>query len=267
MAEVIGNNKDNVLEGTINADLMKGKKGDDILLGSLGADEMNGGKGIDTVDYSSSPGAVVVDLANGTGSGSFAEGDTYLKIENIYGSNQGDDLFGDNNNNKIKGNDGDDLIKGAGGADNLKGGKNSDDLKGGGGADKLNGGKGKDQLDGQTGNDILKGGDKADVFGFSSTLDKNNNVDLIKDFKVGEDSIGLSTSIFASIGESLEGNEFRKGKNAKDANDYIIYNKNNGKLWHDNDGIGDDPKTLFAVLEGSPNNLSASDFTMVDPIF
>ncbi len=53
----------------------------------------NGGSaGSDTVDYSASGVAVTVDLFNGTGTGGYAQGDSYVSIENVIGS-AGNDLF------------------------------------------------------------------------------------------------------------------------------------------------------------------------------
>lgn len=202
---------------------------------------VNGTSGDDTIDGNDgmTNGA---DIAFGKG------GDDIIK-----GLGGADELFGGS---------GKDLLAGFSGDDVLEGGKGKDELSGGDDDDKLDGGKGKDRLDGNDGNDVLKGGKDADQFGFSSELNKSTNVDKIKDFKVGEDEIGLHIDIFSSIGGKLNKSEFVKGNKAKDGNDYIIYNKDTGKLYYDHDGKGGDGKVKFAELKGSPNGLDHNDFDM-----
>jgi Ca2+-binding RTX toxin-like protein len=125
-------------------DTIYGLGGDDIIVDGYGADYMDGGAGIDTVDYTVSIGAVTVSLLTGTGTGSDAEGDTLVNIENLYGSNYDDILVGDGGSNSLDGWFGNDLLKGGGGTDRLQGGAGHDILKGGGGADRLDGNIGTD---------------------------------------------------------------------------------------------------------------------------
>lgn len=140
-----------------------GTSGDDLFLDGGGvAMRANGGSGIDTVSYSTSKGAVNVDLltpANNTG---IARGDTYSSIENIHGTLYNDDLRGNNGANQISGDAGNDIIYGRGGNDTLIGGWGSDRLLGGAGNDTLLGGFGRDTLRGDEGNDTLYGGDDND---------------------------------------------------------------------------------------------------------
>ena len=79
-----------------------------------------------TVDYSSSVSAgVSIDLATGTGSGSWAANTSYRNIRNLVGSGAADTLGGDSQANLIIGGGGGDLIHGslnASGADTLEGG-------------------------------------------------------------------------------------------------------------------------------------------------
>jgi Ca2+-binding RTX toxin-like protein len=97
---------------------------------------------------------------------------------------KGDDyLFGDENSHKIKG------------------GKGNDVLQGGTGKDTLIGGNGKDVLYGDKGGDKLKGGNGRDIF----VLSKGK--DVITDFKIGEDDLGLVYALDLSFKQ--KGNDLR----------------------------------------------------------
>jgi Ca2+-binding RTX toxin-like protein len=174
-----GNNNDNILTGTIGHDLIDGKGGDDTifgfagndgLVGGPGADALHGGGGQDFAYYDDSPTGVTVSLANGTGHGGTAEGDTLHSIEHVVGSDHGDLIIGNGVHNQLEGGAGNDTLNGKGGSDFLMGGLGNDTLKGGGGADTLEGqahddilmgGGGGDHLDGGSGNDTAVYSDSA----------------------------------------------------------------------------------------------------------
>ena len=102
----------------------------------------NGGAGIDRAQYSNSPTGLTVDLqapANNTG---IAIGNTYISVENLYGSNFADSLRGNTGANTISGGIGNDILYGRDGNDTLTGGDGNDVLLGGAGADVHNGGAG-----------------------------------------------------------------------------------------------------------------------------
>ena len=91
---------------------------------------------------------------------------------------------------------GNDILSGGSGRDRLFGSDGRDILIGDMGNDFLNGGAGDDVLMGVTGRDVLVGGDGADlfVFGVGDGGARNSNAlgnDLIRDFEVGIDKIGL----------------------------------------------------------------------------
>ena len=91
---------------------------------------------------------------------------------------------------------GNDILSGGDGRDRLFGGEDRDILIGDMGNDFLNGGAGDDVLMGVTGRDVLVGGAGADLFVFGvgdgGSRDPNNQGnDLIRDFEVGVDKIGL----------------------------------------------------------------------------
>src|SRR4051812_23900679 len=135
------------LYGTAAADSIFGFAGDDTLKGFGGADRLDGGAGNDSIFYGDSTVGVTVNLGTGRGVGGSAEGDTYVSIENAWGSSFGDTLIGDEGANKLYGLDGNDTLKGGGGADTLDGGGGNDTFKGGGGADRFIGGSGIDTVD------------------------------------------------------------------------------------------------------------------------
>ena len=151
---ITGTNNPETLTGTSGsdrivglggADTLIGLTGDDILIGGTGADILNGGAGIDTVGFGGSATAVRVDIrSTGGGLGGDAHGDTYLSIENIFGSLHNDTLIGNSGDNGISANGGNDLLFGLDGNDYLNGMDGNDTLIGGTGADRLIGGNGDD---------------------------------------------------------------------------------------------------------------------------
>jgi hypothetical protein len=86
--------------------------GNDLLRGGDGADLLDGGEGIDTADYRDSDAGVSVNLATGSASGGMADGDVFVAIERIYGSNHQDSLIGSDENNFLAGYGGNDLLTG-----------------------------------------------------------------------------------------------------------------------------------------------------------
>lgn len=173
---------------------------DDMFIGTAETTIFDGMGGNDTVDYSASIGAVIIDLHNKTASGGFAQGDLLHSIENVIGSNDAvtrDWLYGDVSNNKLYGLAGSDMIEGGGGADMIDGGAGWDtarytrsssgisinletNVNTGGDAqgdtlysieavlgsvftDTLKGWTGNDTLNGAGGNDYLEGGGGADI--------------------------------------------------------------------------------------------------------
>ena len=142
--------------------------------------------------------------ANNTGDA--AQGDTYVSIENLSGSNFSDALYGN------------------------------------GGANAISGGNGNDLLVGYGGNDTLTGGAGADRFDFRSPLSATTNVDRISDFNVADDTIRLENAIFTALTAvgTLASAAFASNSTglAGDSSDRIIYEKDTGELYYDADGSG-----------------------------
>ncbi|MGR3716427.1 MAG: M10 family metallopeptidase C-terminal domain-containing protein [Thermohalobaculum sp.] len=150
---LIGNAGNDLLYGGAGADTLDGGAGADALFGGSGGDVLDGGDGEDWVRFAGAGAGVTMSLLAGTGTSGDAAGDTYLNIENVSGSELGDDLTGSNFDNKIFGEGGDDTISGRSGHDFLLGGAGNDTIDGGFGNDILRGGDGADQLVGGIGRD------------------------------------------------------------------------------------------------------------------
>jgi len=125
----------NLLLGRSGEDALFGRGGNDALDGGDGADILNGGGGSDWVYYSRSDAGVTVTLAGGTGVGGEAEGDSWISIERVLGSDFDDMITGNGGSNTLRGGNGNDVIDGAGGRDFLDGGNGADVLIGGAGGD------------------------------------------------------------------------------------------------------------------------------------
>lgn len=117
-----------------------GSHTDDTLGGDISVNVLDGGGGWDTADYSLSNAAVKVNLGvtdkvtgASTGSGGWAQGDKLISIENIVGSNLGDELTGRYVNSSIIGldNRSTKLINGGGGNDIIHVGNNTAGINGG----------------------------------------------------------------------------------------------------------------------------------------
>lgn len=114
------------LIGSIHNDTLIGNNANNTLNGLAGADALDGRVGTDTADYSTSNGAVMVNLATGLGTGGHAQGDTLYNIENITGSFYDDTLIGDDAINTLDGGSGNDIFASGAGADILIGGTGTD---------------------------------------------------------------------------------------------------------------------------------------------
>lgn len=104
----------------------------------------------------------------------------------------------------------------------------------------------------------------ADKFIFRSKLAPETHAAKIGDFTPGTDVIGLSRALFTDIGDqgSLKSKYFVVGTKAKDADDHVVYDKDSGKLYYDEDGHGGAQKVLVARLDGAPD-LHAGDLLVV----
>ena len=219
---------DNISGGAGN-DIVNGGDGNDSLDGGAGSDALNGGAGIDRAIYTSATAAVVASLESG-GSFGDAMGDTFVDVENLYGSFFNDGLDGDGANNLIVG---------------LAG---NDQLNGGGGNDRLIGGEGTDQLDGGEGNDILIGQAGADLFLFSGGSSVGE-VDRILDFEDGSDTIILS-----QFGDVFDFSDLT-----------LTQVGNHVRIEEDTGATGGSNDAAILVFNTMVADLTADDFTIIPP--
>lgn len=187
---------DDTLKGGADIDTLLGGAGDDLLFGEAGADKIDGGVGIDTANYADE-GAIRTTLNEGTFTAvnvSGGDSDQIKNIENIKGSNTGNDsIRGDGITNVLDGQGGSDTIDGAGGDDTILGGAGNDTLSGGAGLDLIDGGS-----------DDIDFGDTVDY-----TLEGRINVDL-------QNSGDTSVEINGSIEDTLRNIENIVGSQAND---------------------------------------------------
>jgi ketosteroid isomerase-like protein len=165
-----GLNPDDVAVINVDNDsfnIINGTNLTDTLVGTARGDRINGFGGHDTI-------------SGGLGN------------DQIYGGDGNDILFGDSQNAIVGG---DDLLYGGIGNDRCYGNGGSDNLYGEVGDDQIWGDAGNDRLWGGLGNDILTGGEGRDTFVFA----RGEGTDTIRDFKVGEDYIGLTGGL--SLGQ------------------------------------------------------------------
>ena len=122
------------------------------------------------------------------------------------------------------------------------------------GDDIIFAGEGNDTLSGGTGRDTIVGGDGNDSFIFSAKP-LAGNADFTDAFFSGTDILFFDNDAFPRLGPlgALSASRLAFGTAATDANDRLIYNGSNGKLWYDPDGTGAKAKILVAtVASGFP---------------
>lgn len=221
--------------GTQFADSFKGSSLDERFMGLGGKDVIDGGGGFDTVTYHrdvrrGADQGVTVDLSKGTGIDGFGKTDTLINIEAVRGTELADKITGNSVGNYLRAGDGDDILAG---------------------------GLGNDTLDGEGGKDI---------FVFNTTLSATNNVDMINNFSVADDTIRLENAIFTKISglKTLTAAQFVKNTSglAADSSDRIIYETDTGNLYYDADGTGAAARVLFAKLDPGLA-VTAADFYII----
>jgi Ca2+-binding RTX toxin-like protein len=210
------------LFGGMGRDILQGGLGNDVLAGDLGADALDGGTGSDTASYRASAG-VAVSLNGSVSATGAALGDTFDSIENLSGSEHGNDvLSGDAEDNALWGNGGSDILLGRAG---------SDFLFGGAGLDRLIGGEGDDYF----------------VFEMPG-----QGVDTITDFEDG-DLIELTGSSFGLASGFLATGMFQSqsGHVANSAAIRLMFDEDTHVLWFDRDGNGATDAIRLAVFSNN----------------
>lgn len=137
-----------------------------------------------------------------------------------------------------------------------------DKLTGSSGNDRIEGKGGNDMIWGKSGNDILVGSSGKDSFTFDTKLG-SNNIDVILNFSVKDDTIRLNDNVFKNLKSGrLPAESFVVGPKALDAQDRIIYNNKTGGLFYDSDGSGQTRATQFAKVDAGLK-LTAADFLLI----
>ena len=217
-----------------------GDDGADTFFGNENAaDVFVGGDGVDTLDFRLG-GQVTLALDLSFAQSGAALGDTYFEMENVFGSDIGNDV--------IRGN-------GFGNA-----------LFGWGGNDSLDGASGNDVLRGGTGVDTLTGGIGNDTFRFSAL---NECGDLITDFGnviTSDDRFQITAAAFGGglVAGALAANQFqtRADNIAQDADDRFIFNTTDRTLWFDADGNGAGAAVMVADLQAGAV-VTAADILLI----
>jgi Ca2+-binding RTX toxin-like protein len=174
-----------------------------------------------------------------------------------------DNLLGGNGTDTLNGGNGADFLDGGNGIDLLNGGDGNDNLCGGLGNDNLIGGTGSDTLTGGAGVDTLNGGAGRDNFVFDSRAFEDR--DIIADFNVADDQIGLRSSIVTEVGGTVSAAEFVNvtSGGATNADQRLIYNSTNGGLYYDADGNGSGSSAALLGNVGRGLALTYRDFYIV----
>jgi serralysin len=119
------------------------------------------------------------------------------------------------------------------------------------------GGAGADTFIGNVKDNSFTGNGGADVFVFNSLI----GLDTITDFASALDKLAFDHTIFTALGAiigALPSDDFYSGSAAHDANDYIVYDPSNGKLFYDADGDAAASPVQIALLSVHPG-LADSD--------
>ncbi|MGV6802101.1 MAG: M12 family metallo-peptidase [bacterium] len=239
---ITGNSADNTLTGN---------GGDDTIVGSAGSDTLSGGAGSDTVSYINSSASVTVNLFSGSGSGGDAAGDTYSSIENVTGSDFGDNFYANSSGNDFDGGDGTtdwvrysnstaavtvNLLTGVGsgghaGSDTyanlerIQGSSFGDTLTGTDGINRIEGRDGDDSLYGRSGNDVLLGGDGADYINGGGAVDwvyyDDSAAGVTVNLSTGTGSGGTAAGDTYSGVERILGSDFADTLTGNSAGNYL----------------------------------------------
>lgn len=293
---IIGSDASNTFRGGAGDDELQGRGGNDILEGGDGNDTLYGGSGSDTAVFAKGKGSYTFSIGAGgtvtvTADGytdvlyeieafRFADG-TYTLLELLPAKPQEPPKPAEplptsytTSESLVLSSWALDATAQGSASISLTGNDLNNSLTGNTGKNAISGWAGRDRLNGGYGNDTLTGGQGEDAFIFAAKLgtaktDRKVNFDTIKDFSVRDDSIWLDNAVFKKLGggtfaspKLLKKAFFVVGDKAKDANDYIVYNKSTGVISYDADGSGAQAAVEFAQVKKG-TGLTYKDFFVV----
>jgi beta-glucanase (GH16 family) len=151
---------------------------------------------------------------------------------------------------------------GTGKRNELYGTAGADELHGTGDADSISGGAGDDTLISYAGQDIYTGGAGNDRFWLYNEPTLGNVVTITDMNEDGNDTVYLHGDIHFNIGPdgALAPGAFVVGNRATDADDRLIYNQENGLLFFDSDGNGNQAGVAKLAQFNPGTVLTTSDF-------
>lgn len=248
-----------VLIGDGGNDTLAGEGGNDRLDGGAGDDVLSGGAGNDTYTVAEAGDLVTETRHDGNDAGgndqvnaavSFTLG-AFVEKLTLTGA-AAIDGEGNAAANQIVGNAAANTLDGGAAADRLTGNAGEDLLLGGEGNDTLTAGDGDDTLSGGTGDDNLAAGAGADLFLFDEAPGAALGLDRVTDFNVQLDRIGFDQALFDALvagddGVLVEG-QLHIGTIAVNADDRLIYNPANGRMYYDADGAEGAAQVEVAAL-------------------
>ncbi|WP_179952964.1 calcium-binding protein [Devosia marina] len=238
-----GEDGDDTLNGDSGNDTLRGGAGDDTMNGGSGNDLFIYDSGLDTItdsnnttdvlwitggvtindisvsDHSTYHTKIVIDSAVDEITINNQRNGTTYRVETIKfddgfetslltysgwlnGTSGNDMVAGNANDNTLIGFAGNDSMTGGAGNDAMHGGAGNDTVEGEDGDDLLYGGDGDDTLYGGAGLDTMHGGAGADTFVFE-LASAFSNVDVIRDFSVGDDDVIDLTDILDTVYDPL----------------------------------------------------------------
>ncbi len=262
-AMMSGSNRlaDTLMGGT-GSDTLSGRGGNDTLVGNFGNDRLDGGAGDDQMQGGAGDDLYVVDSSNDLVIEEVDEGyDTVESSVNHSLGNHIEALVLQGRATRGTGNRADNSMTGNGAKNRLAGGAGNDVLIGKNGKDTLLGGDGNDRLVGDQGRDVMIGGKGKDTFVLTSS--RKGSRETIRDFRSVDDALIITQSGFSRslrFGK-IRANQFLLGANAEGPNDRFIYDRSQGALFFDPDGIGGVAQAQIAQLTNKAA-LSHSDIVI-----
>jgi Ca2+-binding RTX toxin-like protein len=215
--ELFGRSGNDYLYGEGGNDKLHGDSGNDWLHGGAGVDVLDGGAGLDGAAYYDG-GSVTQSLDGSLTAKGYAIGDQLILIENLGGSNTGNDT--------LAGNSGANELYGEGGNDTLFGRAGIDSIYGGFGADTIIGGDGKDKV---------FGGDGADTYRYDAVSEVGDTIEYLE----AHDRMVFKGAVFGNLKVGiLSAGAFHSSTTglAHDTSDRFVFNTTDKTLHFDSNG-------------------------------